>query len=53
MEPTTIILGSLLIGKILDELAAKSKNKKLKKYIGILSWIARIPKILVTGKSKF
>ena len=42
MEPTTIILTSILVGKVADEILAKSKSEKLKKYVGLFSLIARI-----------
>lgn len=42
MEPITITIASILVAKVLDELAAKSKNPKLKKYIGFFSTIARL-----------
>ena len=42
MEPITAILVSVLISKIADELLAKSKNEKLKKYVGLFSWLAKI-----------
>jgi len=48
MEPLTIIIASTLAAKILDELAAKSKNRKLRKYLGIFSWLAKLPGIFKT-----
>ena len=42
MEPITITIASILVAKIADELLAKSKNEKLKKYIGIFRLIARV-----------
>ena len=42
MEPLTITIASILVAKIADELLAKSKNEKVKKYIGIFSLIARL-----------
>jgi len=48
MEQITIIIDSTLAAKILDELAAKSKNRKLRKYLGIFSWLAKLPGIFKT-----
>jgi len=42
MDAISITLASMLIGKIADELLAKSKREKLKKYVGLFSIIARI-----------
>jgi len=45
VEPITITIAGFFVGKILDELAAKSKSKRFKKlrdYPGIFSLIARI-----------
>ena len=41
MEPLTILFASSLAVKVIDEMLAKSKNKKLEKYVGSLSWIAK------------
>jgi len=42
MDAISITLASILISKIADELLAKSKSEKLKKYVGLFSLIARI-----------
>ena len=39
MEPLTIFFATSLAAKVLDEILAK--NKKLEKYKGSLSWIAK------------
>ena len=42
MDVISITLASMLIGKIADELLAKSKSEKLKKYVGLFSLVARM-----------
>jgi len=42
MEPLSTFFAGLLIAKVADELAAKSDNPLVKKYLGFFSYLAKI-----------